>query len=314
MNATPIQHGPDDREELARLLPGPAERDLPSDRHRQLQEFVMGQIEQDLKDRREPRRAPWRRPALLAAALTAVAATATAVVVASGGSPEPPRQSPPAAASPSGRQILLVAATTAERAPEGTGKYWHVKVVEGGGDGLWWETWTRSDGRTWSRGTKTRSDVTVFTHPSPFRFGGENVSFEQLRTLPTEPEALRAWLTRNVESSDVRTGAGRPDAAMREQIVFDGLVSLVSQLPAPPKVRAAAFRAIAASPKVKSLGPVKGGQGLLITTDHGQARLVVDPTTSRVRNTNHFVTADGARVTSEDGVTIVAEWTDTPPA
>ena len=33
MNATPIQPGSSDRDELARLLPEPAERELPSGRH-----------------------------------------------------------------------------------------------------------------------------------------------------------------------------------------------------------------------------------------------------------------------------------------
>jgi hypothetical protein len=144
------------------------------------------------------------------------------------------------------------------------------------------------------------------------------VSFTQLQKLPTKPDALQAWITDALKHSDVRTSAGRPDATMQKRLVFDGLVSLVSQLPAPPKVRAAAFRAIASYPNVKSLGAAKGGQGLLISLpEDGQARLVVDPATSQVRNTNFFVTADGAEVLVSRGalrsVTIVTEWTDLPP-
>jgi hypothetical protein len=152
--------------------------------------------------------------------------------------------------------------------------------------------------------------------PSPFRLGGPDVSFEQLQNLPTKPDALKAWIADALKHSDVRTSAGRPDATMQKQFVFNGLISLVSQLPAPPKVRAAAFRAIASYPNVKSIGKVKGGgQGLLISLLGTQARLVVDPATSRVRDTNFFVTADGAVVSipGTGGGTIVAEWTNLLP-
>jgi hypothetical protein len=100
---------------------------------------------------------------------------------------------------------------------------------------------------------------------------------------------------------------------------LDGLISLVSQLPAPPKVRAAAFQAIASYPNVKSLGAVKGGQGLLISFGEGTpASLVVDPATSQTRETNFFVSADGARYSSAGsgadlGFALVAEWTNLVP-
>ena len=79
---------------------------------------------------------------------------------------------------------------------------------------------------------------------------------------------------------------------------MDGLISLVSQLPAPPKVRAAAFQAIASYPNVKSLGAVKGGQGLLISFGEGTpASLVVDPATSQIASfpsrPDHPPVADG---------------------
>jgi hypothetical protein len=105
------------------------------------------------------------------------------------------------------------------------------------------------------------------------------------------------------------------------------LISLVSQLPAPPRVRAAAFRAIAAYPNVKDLGPVRGGQGLQFSlsavrpTTAGRspggkdddARLVIDPVTSQIRETNYFVTPEGGKVTAPDGATLVTGWTDVLP-
>jgi hypothetical protein len=70
--------------------------------------------------------------------------------------------------------------------------------------------------------------------------------------------------------------------------VPETLISLLWQVPAPPAVRAAAFEALAAWPGVKSLGPVKGGVGLLIKLRRVPAadwpRLVVDPATALVRS------------------------------
>jgi hypothetical protein len=172
------------------------------------------------------------------------------------------------------------------------------------------------------------------------------VTFERLQKLPTRPDALKAWIADSVRHSDVRTSAGRPDAGMQKQMVFDGLISLVSLLPAPPKVRAAAFRAIASYPNVENLGPVKGGQGLRFplspvrptaaapspsTEDQSQwakdqalkakaergrgddARLVIDLATSQIRETNYFVTADGAEYIAPDGATLVTGWTNVLP-
>ncbi|GAB2816343.1 CU044_5270 family protein [Actinoallomurus bryophytorum] len=350
MNATPIQPGSSDRDELARLLPEPAERDLPSGRHQRLQEFVMSQIHQDLRPaERAPRRS--RRPVLLAGALVAAAAVAAvAVVIGTGGPGRSGGDSiAPAVPTLSGRQVLLAAATTAERKPAGSGTYWYVKTVSADGDDgrpLQWESWTRHDGQTWFRGEKSGGKVVKEALTIPFRLGGPDVSFERLQKLPTRPAALKTWIADSVKHSDVRTSAGRPDAAEQKNMVFDGLVSLVSLLPAPPKVRAAAFRAIASYPNVENLGPVKGGQGLRFSSspvrpsapapspstedqaewardqalkakaERGQdddARLVIDLATSQIRETNFFVTADGAEYRAPGGATLVTGWTNVLP-
>jgi hypothetical protein len=363
MNATPIQPDSNERRELARLLPELVERDLPSDRHQRLQEFVMSQIHQDLRSAEQPpSRSPKRRPVLLATALTAVAAATAAVVIGIGGSGGSGGGSvTPAATSLSARQVLLAAAVTAERTPESSGTYWYVKTVLAGSKdskSLQWENWTQRGGRTWFRGDKSGGKVVEIARPIPFRLGGPDVSFEQLQKLPTEPDTLKSWIAEALKHSDVRTSAGRPDANMQKQFVFDGLISLVSQLPAPPKVRAAAFRAIASYPNVRSLGAVKGGQGLQFSlpvvpppasaqppnaqdqkakdqiakdqkardkdrktqakaqsgrTQTDYARIVVDPATAQLRETNFFVSADGAEYFAPDGSTIVAEWTNLLP-
>jgi hypothetical protein len=350
MNAIPAQSGSSDRDELARLLPGPVERDLPSGRHQRLQEFVMSQIHQELRPAEQATRRT-RRPVLLAGALTAVAAAAAvAVAIGTGGPGRPGGESVTPAVSPlSGRQVLLAAATTAERKPASSGTYWYVKTVSADGNDdrpLQWESWTRHDGQSWYRGEKTGGKVVKEALTIPFSLGGPDVSFERLQKLPTRPDALKAWIADFVKHSDVRTSAGRPDAGMQKQMVFDGLISLVSLLPAPPKVRAAAFRAIASYPNVENLGPVKGGQGLRFplsperptaavpspsTEDEAQwakdqalkakaergqdddARLVIDLATSQIRETNYFVTTDGAEYKAPGGATLVTGWTNVLP-
>jgi hypothetical protein len=76
------------------------------------------------------------------------------------------------------------------------------------------------------------------------------------------------------------------------------LVDLLTDMPVPPGVRAAAFGALASMPDVKSLGHVDGGQALLITgpparmpPGHklppgafplGDVEVVIDPATAQV--------------------------------
>jgi hypothetical protein len=295
----------DDLQMLVTLLAKPdPSHDVVDRRRHQLQKAMRGPVRR--------RRTGWLAGGL---GLTAAAATAAVVVASGTTAPTATPNSPPAAGRLSGRQILLAAATTAERAPASSGTYWYVRtVITDGKDGkpLQWETWTRRDGQTWFRGEKTQNKMFKEAIPSPFGLAGVKMSVEQIQKLPTDPAALRASLAKAVKHSDIRTSAGRLTAGDQKVWVMDALTALVSQLPAPPKVRATAFRAIASLPNVKSLGPVKGGQGLLISSD---TRLVVDPATARVNNSNFLVSADGGelRTPATGGASIVAEWTNVLP-
>jgi hypothetical protein len=128
-----------------------------------------------------------------------------------------------------------------------------------------------------------------------------------------------ADVPRTVDIADVNVANIALKILRNRATRLGGLISLVSPLPAPQKVRAAAFQAIASYPNVKSLGAVKGGQGLLISFGEGTpASLVVDPATSQTRETNFFVSADGARYSSAGsgadlGFALVAEWTNLVP-
>lgn len=255
----------------------------------------------------------------------AAAAAAVAVSVVPGA----PADSPPKQASTgtkqgstttktvTGQDILLAAATAAEQTPDGTGTYWHVTVTEEGTgqSASGWESWTTATGETWIRSAKSHGQVTrIAADPNPFSLFGADLTLDALRDLPTEPAALQAWLTDAIKNGDGRSSAGpfRDNPDLLKRATFDSLLSLVSTVPAPPAVRAAAFRAIAAYPEVKNLGAVPGGQGLLLP---GDERLVVDPATGRVNKTSTYVIDGGEYSIPEPGsASITAEWTDTLPS
>ena len=224
------------------------------------------------------------------------------------------RQTP---ATLSGRQILLAAATVAEKAPARTGTYWHVKVVSTtrNGDSGWNERWVAWDGRMWAR--ESDGKITQMQLPNVLALGVAHVTIGQLQALPTQPAALKARVADLVSNGDAQAGAGKLTVAVREHAVFEGLVSLVSQLPASPKVRAAALRAIAAYPNVTSLGAVDGGQGLRLSFWPGQdppASLVIDPATGQLRRTNVLVGLEGGLLVGV-GYTwaVTTAWTDVLP-
>jgi len=273
-------------------------------------------VPQDVADRSRHRlqnrmlAAPRRRvrPLALGAGLVAAAAAAAVVVATLPGAPAD--APPPQAVAPvvTGQQVLLAAATVAEHAPAGTGKYWYVRTAS---DKQVYEYWFTSDGHMWFRGAKSGGRVMPLG-PAPLRLAATDVTFEQLRTLPTDPAALRDWLVNAIAHSNARTSAGPLTAADRERELLLSMVSLVSTLPASPAVRAAAFRSIAAYPGVRDLGPVSGGRGFLLP---GEYRLVVDPSTGRINRTSMYVSADGAiyRVSDPQGADVSAEWTNSLP-
>jgi hypothetical protein len=328
MNATRIHPGPDDREQLARLVPAPAQRDLPSHRQRQLKEFVMAHIQQN-QPATQPVPRTKRRLVLAGSVVTAAAVAAVVAVVVTigggvgtGGPTGVPTAgagaTTPAGVQLSGQGILLAAATVAAQTPPISGTYWYQKVVsEGPGrPPFQFEYWNDREGRLWFRGEKSHNAVIQLSGPSSFHLSALAVSFEQIQNLPTEPAALTAWLTDAIEHSDARTSAGPLNSEQRKHALFTALVSLVSQSPAPPNVRAAAFQAIAASANVESLGEVPGGVGLRISSTDGRpAELVIDPTTAQIRQANWFVMADGAEYLSGEGgkLTLVCEWTNALP-
>lgn len=250
---------------------------------------------QDVVDRSRHRLQNWMlgagrrrvRPFVVGAGL--VAAAAAVVVATLPATPVPP---PPPAVAPAetGPAVLLAAARVAERAQVGTGKYWHSTTKVGKET---WEYWTTTDGQEWYRGANTHGKAEPTPRPRPYRLTGTEVTLSQILALPTEPSALRNWLEKALPES---------------RAVLQSLITLVSTVPSPPAVRAAAFRAIAADPGVHALDD-------RTVELPGGGRLVVDPATGQVDGASVFLGADGKPATNANGDTyaVSAEWTDELP-
>jgi hypothetical protein len=216
--------------------------------------------------------------------------------------------------------MLLTAAASAQRAPAGSGTYWYVRVraATGNGNKLYLaESWTKRDGQTWIRDQQGGTPIELPRSPDvlgPFFLGGRELTFHQIQHLPADPAALTRWIVTNAARHGGKTGGPAPSKAQEREDIFDSLDSLLSELPATPQVRAAAFRALAALPGVTSLGQA-GGQGVRFTLLGGeQATLFIDPSTGQIRATNFFVDNQGAEFWQQiPNATITGRWTNTLP-
>ncbi|GLY36481.1 hypothetical protein Amsp01_025050 [Amycolatopsis sp. NBRC 101858] len=269
------------------LLPDEPAQDVVDRSRHQLRNHMLG-----------GRRKRAGRPAIGAGLVAAAAAVAVVVATLPG---PPPVAPPPQAVAPVylGPQVLLAAATAAERTQAGTGKYWHTTTKVGKET---WEYWTTTDGQEWYRDEKDHGKPRLLPHARPIRINGDDdVTLSTILALPPDPAALRNWL------ADGLTRHGTP-ANKLDIAVLEGLIDLVSTVPSPPAVRAAAFRAIAADPGVHPLDD----RSVRLP---GGGRLVVDPATGQVDSSSVFLGPDGKPVTTANGDTyaVSGEWTDDLP-
>ncbi|GAA0967145.1 CU044_5270 family protein [Acrocarpospora macrocephala] len=236
-----------------------------------------------------------------------VAAGAAAAVVFATGAPTND------GAPVTGKEVLLMAAVSAERAPQGSGTYWHVTRQWSRSEIPPMESWTRRDGKRWTKGEPGDPPDAVVPVPTwkTLSLKGAKVSFEDLERLPTDPEALKAWIVErkgnenNMSASEI---GGDPTFT---------LLALIMELPAPAEVRSAAFRALAATPGVENAGAVEGGQQLRFPDPHGGKKsieLVVDPEKAQVTRANLVLAGDGGMAWSEKFISVTTEWTDQLPS
>ncbi|MFC6930223.1 hypothetical protein ACFQHO_07650 [Actinomadura yumaensis] len=112
------------------------------------------------------------------------------------------------------------------------------------------------------------------------------MTFKQVQALPADPGGLRSALRRAIPRD--HPTAGRT----ADEVVKNCATDLLSFVPAPPKVRAAAYRMLAAMPGVTAMGVVtdergRKGFGLHVRVQRGITEtVVIDPDTSFVLSTS----------------------------
>ncbi|MHB1293754.1 MAG: CU044_5270 family protein [Anaerolineae bacterium] len=111
-------------------------------------------------------------------------------------------------------------------------------------------------------------------------FGPGELHYEDLQGLPTDPDALAAFL---------RQRADQPSGTPVEARVFSLVGDLLRESNAPPALRAALYKVLAEVAGVELVGHVTDGAGrpgvaVALTTDYGEAKqrrtLIFDPFTS----------------------------------
>lgn len=278
---------------------------------------------------RRRRRAGWLAGGLGLTAAAAVTAAALAIT----GPPRPAGQSDRrhTSAEPvsrlSARQILLAAATTAAGQPPRTGAYWYLKETgPGPAATTTTQSWYTHNGSTYTL-LPHRHVVFLASPDAGFDVGASALTYPQIRRLPATPAALTAWITRSFAHPAGRSGpAGVPSARYapppRAELPGDvamSLSNLLYQVPAPPAVRAAAFRALAALPDVTRLGQAHGDVTLRIAVPPPPASKFpsgkVPPGASQIRLVIDTSTLALHAVANYQGATTIlaARWTSTRP-
>ncbi len=289
MNARPVppsnQPSSNDRDELIRLLPELADRPLPSDRHRQLQEFVMTHIQQDPQvTGQASRRLPRRRLALATSALAAVAVAVAVVAVGTAGfglgggksgSTDRPGTSAStqrsAAGLPPGTRTFELAANYAAARPftaPRPDQWIYVQSRELNPSSL-----AKDKGQTADVTTQfwKRADGTKMAGYNPetgkFETWDQDNGYPALTALPTDPQALLAALRAQLDPGSPRHGPavsavpgvspgdrqpalGVPARTPEQSnaLLFNRIAMTLDENLLPPAVTAALWRAAALIP------------------------------------------------------------------
>ena len=228
----------------------------------------------------------------------------------------------------SGRQILLDAATAAATAPVSTGRYWYVnELAPGSAAKMTTRSWYTHDGTVYTMIPQDKGVFLASPHAG-FSIGASSLTYRQIQQLPTSPAALTAWIIRSFShpSAPPTTPGGAPRAVYSpppradiSSAVAISLSELLDQIPAPPAVRAAAFRALAAMPDVTKLDgvgddvvlrisgpalPASKFPGGKVPVGTGEIRLIIDASTFTLHAWSDYT-----------GTTTIlaARWTNTLP-
>ncbi|WSA81698.1 CU044_5270 family protein [Streptomyces sp. NBC_01799] len=269
-----------DHAELARLLPAPGDPHLSLDRHLLLEEHLMNEIQSTAPAPAQSRR-PARRALLIGVPVTAAALAgvfAFTTLAGSGGSgttaaTPPPVEAPVVRIEPGSTAQLastvehIAAAASASKTPEpGPGQYIYIKskvsyltVSDTDTDKpkTWVqplhirETWNSPDDKQgWldEPGYQPKGGITLDSDVENY-LGAP--SYDYLRTLPTDPDALLKKIYKETKGQ-----GNSPD-----QQAFTTVGDLVKEQLAPAKLNAALYRAAAKIPGVVVVDHAKDAAG-----------------------------------------------------
>jgi len=242
-----------DLAELARLLPAPAERELPAGRQHALKEHLMSELRLAVSPPAgRPATRPRRKPAIVIAAAGA-AALAAAIVLAllPGNTP---------GTSAAAVRLLAKIASTAARQPSPQvrdSQFWYIKswvsnLVCNGGSGNNCVLEKPQEAQIWQSvsnmcvtgllradGQDTPLKFSSNYLHCPYQGGVHDPTYRFLQSLPTDPHALLSLIEREMQGQ-----LPRPEEA------FTTIGDMLGAAIAPPRISAALYRAAALIPGV----------------------------------------------------------------
>ncbi|MEU0572583.1 CU044_5270 family protein [Nonomuraea sp. NPDC005983] len=163
---------------------------------------------------------------------------------------------------------------------------------------------------------------------------GRNVTMKDLRGLPSDPAALKAWLLRSYKGHGTESSS---DPQTADAWLFDVTAGLITDMPVTPRVRGAAFRMLAGLDAVEVAEDVtdaEGRTGAAVTIDERtkakatdkdfsgvlRKRLIFDRATGGALAYENVVVQPGGLFTDfapgtvwNSNVVLEAGWTDDKP-
>ncbi|MFC8230815.1 CU044_5270 family protein [Streptomyces sp. NPDC057287] len=300
-----------EREEMARLLPAPAERDLPPGRHLHHKDTLMRLIDQD-GDRATARPRLLRPAVLLPAAGLALGGVllTTLAVTGQDSAPAPSAAGTGSAATaPRGAAVLLdriasVASKSGEQKPNGD-QFVYVRTLTAENEGMFdgpvkltepreREVWmTQESGPVTDEGLIHQDGsyipITVGVpdgeKPVGYPAGLSRPTYTWLASLPTDPDALlRRLATEITTDQDARDTPAEDRDPDRD--AFDTIGELLRETVMPPRTASALYRAAARIPGVTEdpdAVDAAGRHGIGVARDDTRAgwrtAWIFDPTT-----------------------------------
>ncbi|MFI5675512.1 CU044_5270 family protein [Streptomyces cellulosae] len=308
--ASPERHG--DREEIARLLPAPADWDLPREQHLRHKDLLMHHIDHDQVAPTRPARRLLRPAVLAPATALALACAVTAGIALSGGDPAPAGTASHRAATdmqPAAALLDRISAATETHADltvrDDQFVYTRMKTrgaeLASGkavlGPLMDYERWISQEPGPLRKQGLIRENGSTFpinadlgdTNGTPA--GISRPTYRWLISLPTDPDKLLTYLYANTP---------QPDRRERDQAVFEQIGFMIGRV-MPPRTAAALYRAAAKIPGVTPAPQAHdaiGRKGLGIARDDTRYGIrtewVFDAKTFDFLGSRSYLTKDGS--------------------